>query len=244
MALLRATKPAQVSSALSALANALDGRGEEAGRLLTQIDVYLRQINPQLGLLQNDLSVAKPVLGAYAYLSPSLLNTARHSPGRADRSNNRASLDAFLLSLTSVSHHTMNFVNSNKHNLTTALDVLQPGVRVLAEYAPEFPCFFRGLAKALPLAESAIGGKNPGLGVLAQFLPPQTPYKYPGDLPKIGADTGPRCYGLPDIPMGKQVPNQTFDVGPEPVRHLQPHPRLHPAEPARTPLRPHRGGDG
>ena len=76
----------------------------------------------------------------------------------------------------------------------------------------------------LRILSSAIGGKNPGLGVLAQFLPPQTPYKYPGDLPKIGADTGPRCYGLPDIPMGKQVPNQTFDVGPNPYDTSSPTP--------------------
>ena len=217
MALLQATKPEQVSAALSALANALDGRGEQAGRLLTKIDVYLREINPELGTLRRDLRIARPVLGAYADLAPSLLDTARNVTRTSDSiENNRASLDAFLLSLTSVANHTTKFVNRNKHNLTTALDVLQPGVRVLAEYAPEFPCFFRGLAKAIPLAEAAIGGKNPGLGVLAQFLPPQTPYKYPRDLPKIGADTGPRCYGLPDIPMGKQIPNQTFDVGPNP----------------------------
>ena len=225
MALLKATKPAEVSAALAALANALDGRGEEAGRLLSKIDVYLREINPQLGTLHHDLQLARPVLDTYADLAPSLLDTARNVTTTSDSiEDNRASLDAFLLSLTSVARHTTKFVDRNKHNLTTALDVLQPGERVLAEYAPEFPCFFRGLAKALPLAEAAIGGKNPGLGVLAQFLPPQTPYKYPRDLPKIGADTGPRCYGLPDIPMGKQVPNQTFDVGPNPYDSSSPTP--------------------
>lgn len=225
MRVLDATKPRQVSAALSALANTLDGRGAQAGRLLGKIDLYLHEINPQLDTLHHDLQAADPVLATYARITPDLLSTARNVTRTSDSiEDNRASLDAFLLSLTSVADHTRGFLDRNQHNLMTALDVLQPGVRVLAEYAPEFPCFFRGLANALPLAEAAIGGKNPGLGVLAQFLPPQTPYKYPQDLPKIGADTGPRCYGLPNIPNGKQIPNQTFDVGPNPYDSSSPTP--------------------
>ncbi|MDQ2796309.1 MAG: MCE-family protein, partial [Actinomycetota bacterium] len=49
-----------------------------------------------------------------------------------------------------------------------------------------------------------------------------TPYRYPVDLAKIGADTGPRCYGLPTIPNGKQIPHQVFDVGTDPYQNAGP----------------------
>ena len=97
--------------------------------------------------------------------------------------DNRVSLDAFLLSLTTVAKHTTTFVQRNQANLTTALDVLQPGLRTAARYAPEFPCLFRGLVNAIPLAESAVGGKQPGLGVLAQFLPPRGDVQVPEGPP-------------------------------------------------------------
>jgi phospholipid/cholesterol/gamma-HCH transport system substrate-binding protein len=217
MQLLDATQPAKVNAALNALATTLQGRGNEAGQLLTKIDTYLRQINPALGTLDRDLPPASSVLNTYADVAPNLLRTANNVSTTSDSiQSNRASLDAFLLSLTSVSNKTTSFVQANEKNLGTALDVLQPATRVLAEYAPELPCFFQGLANALPLAESAVGGKQPGLGVLSQFLPPETPYKYSKDLPTIGADIGPRCYGMPNIPNGKQIPHQIFNVGTDP----------------------------
>jgi phospholipid/cholesterol/gamma-HCH transport system substrate-binding protein len=230
MSLLKATKPAKVNAALTALATALQGRGHEAGQLLTKLDVYLQQINPTLGTLQHDLPLAKSVLGTYSALTPALLRTARNLSRTGDTiQNNQASLDAFLLSLTTVSRKTTTFVQRNEHNLTTTLDVLPPTERVLAEYAPEFPCFFRALVyPAIPLAEDAIGGKQPGLGVLAQFLPPEPAYRYPRDLPKIAADAGPNCYGLPDIPMGQQHQHQVFDTGRDPYAHETGKPGLTP----------------
>ena len=217
MQLLDATQPAKVNAALTGLATALQGRGAEAGALLTKIDTYLHQINPALGNLDRDLPLARSVLGTYARAAPALLKTAANLSTTADTiENNRASLDAFLASLTTVSDRTTAFVTRNRRNLTTTLDLLQPATETLAEYAPELPCFFKGLKFALPLAESAVGGKQPGLGVLTQFLPPEKPYAPGTDLPKVAADVGPDCYGLPNIPNGRQIPHRIFDVGTDP----------------------------
>lgn len=220
MGLLEATKPATVNAALTALATALQGRGTEAGELLTRIDTYLHEINPSLGTLQHDMTLGRSVLTTYANLTPALLQTARNTITTSDSIQaNQASLDAFLLSLTTVSNKTSTFLQQNQHNLVTTLNVMTPLDRTLAEYSAEFPCFFTALAKTgLPLAEDAIGGKQPGLGVLAQFLPTEKPYMYPQDLPTIGADRGANCYGLPNIPMGHQDPHQVFNTGRDPYQ--------------------------
>jgi phospholipid/cholesterol/gamma-HCH transport system substrate-binding protein len=224
MSLLRATKPAAVNAALSGLAGALQGRGDELGRMIVTIDAYLREINPELPTLRTDSVLGRSVLNTYTGVTPKLLQLANNASTTGDTVvANKASLDAFLLSLTSVAHRTTTFVQQNQSNLLTTLNVLQPTTRVLAEYAPEFPCFFRALVyPAIPLAEDAIGGKMPGLGVLAQFLPPQPAYRYPRDLPVVAADAGPHCYGLPNIPMGKQNPHKVFNTGPDPYAGQSP----------------------
>ncbi len=218
MSLLQATHPAEVNAALSGLAGALDGRGNELGQMIVTIDTYLRGINPELPTLRTDAVLGRSVLNTYSGVTPKLLQLADNASTTSDTLvANKASLDAFMLSLTTVANRTTKFVQQNQHNVLTTLDVLQPTTRVLAEYAPEFPCFFRALVyPAIPLAEDAIGGKQEGLGVLAQFLPPQPAYRYPRDLPIVAADAGPHCYGLPDIPNGHQDPHKVFDVGPDP----------------------------
>lgn len=224
MDLLRAVHPSQVNAALNGLAGALDGRGDELGRMLVTIDAYLRQINPQLPTLRTDSVLGRSVLDTYSGVTPKLLQLADNASTTGDTIvANKASLDAFLLSLTSVSRHTGNFLHRNDRPLTTTLSALQPTTRVLAEYAPEFPCFFRALVyPAIPLAQDAVGGKQPGLGVLAQFLPPQPSYKYPRDLPIVAADTGPHCYGMPNIPNGHQNPHKVFNDGPDPYAGSSP----------------------
>ena len=137
-----------------------------------------------------------------------------------------------------VAKHTTTFVQRNQANLTTALDVLQPGLRTAARYAPEFPCLFRGLVNAIPLAESAVGGKQPGLGVLAQFLPPR------GDVQVPEGPALHRRRPRPALLRPAQDPDGPPAAAPgvrrrhRPVPELQPHARLHVAERAAAAVRP------
>ena len=63
---MRATKPAAVNAALSGLAGALQGRGDELGRMIVTIDAYLREINPELPTLRTDAVLGRSVLNTYA----------------------------------------------------------------------------------------------------------------------------------------------------------------------------------
>lgn len=215
VALLNATQPSKINAALTALADALDGRGDQLGDLISQLDTYLRQINPSLGTLSTTLPLAKSVLGTYSDLTPNLLQTARDLTTTSNTIQaNKTSLDAFLLSLTAVSKKVTPFLQANDQPLLTALGVLETPLKTLARYSPEFPCFFKALADTgLPLASQAIGGVKPGLNLLAQLLPPEAPYSYPKDLPVVKADTGPRCYDLPNVPLDTKFSVTEFDTG-------------------------------
>ena len=53
--LLRTVQPAELNKTLTALATALEGRGDRLGENLVTLDSYLKRINPQIPALVEDL---------------------------------------------------------------------------------------------------------------------------------------------------------------------------------------------
>ncbi|MEV7397085.1 MCE family protein [Aeromicrobium sp. NPDC092404] len=223
--LLEAAPPAKVNAALTSLEAALSGRGEELGEFLTDLDAYLAQINPELQVFTRDLRSAARVAKTYADAAPDLVGVAENLTTTSNLiEDNPATLDAFLLSLRTVSTRSQRFLEANEDQLVTTLDVLAPTTQLLARYSPEFPCLFQGLVRALPLAEASIGGTNPGLTAESSFIPAIEPYRYPRDLPKVGADDPPGCYGLPDITGAVPPRHKVFDTGRDPYLNANPRP--------------------
>jgi phospholipid/cholesterol/gamma-HCH transport system substrate-binding protein len=53
--LVKALRPAQLNTTLTAIATALDGRGEEIGGLIEDLDTLLRNVEPKVPLIRSDL---------------------------------------------------------------------------------------------------------------------------------------------------------------------------------------------
>ena len=64
--LLRTVQPAQLNYTLTALADALEGRGEKLGNNLVVLDDYLKRMNPKIPLLVDDLGKLATVSDTYA----------------------------------------------------------------------------------------------------------------------------------------------------------------------------------
>lgn len=221
---LDVARPAEVSSALSAVAGAVEERGELIGDLITQTDTYLRSLNPSLRTLSADLRVADDVADIYDLARPDLVDALTHT-GQVSRTlvRQQASLRALERSLTGFSDQTDVLLRSSQQGLVTSLGLLQPVTDVLARYSPELPCLVLGLASANELAEPAVGGTHPGVTTITRIIPGRDPYTYQENLPELGADNGPACYGLPyvDAQEGKAVP-PSFRTGANP--HVGPQP--------------------
>ena len=82
--LLRTVQPAQLNYTLTALANALEGRGEEIGHNVVVLDNYLKRMNPKIPLLVNDLGKLATVSDTYASVVPELANILRNSVTTGD----------------------------------------------------------------------------------------------------------------------------------------------------------------
>lgn len=224
-AVLAVARPADVNSALTAVAGAVDERGELIGDLITQTDTYLRSFNPSLRTLSSDLRAADDVLDVYELARPDLVS-AFSQTGTISRTvvRQQASLRALERSLTGFSDETDVLLRSSEKGLVTSLRLLAPVSAVLERYSPELPCLVLGLANANKLAEAAVGGTHPGITTITRLIPGRDPYTYGENLPQQGDTTGPACYGLPyvDAAEAAQEPPSMLTganphVGPQPT---------------------------
>ncbi len=72
--LVDALGPAELNTALSAVAGALDGRGEQLGRTLETLDRLLRKVTPRMPLVREDLGLLATNLETVGRAAPDLLD--------------------------------------------------------------------------------------------------------------------------------------------------------------------------
>jgi phospholipid/cholesterol/gamma-HCH transport system substrate-binding protein len=223
---LDVARPAEVNAALTAVAGAVDERGELIGALISQTDQYLVSLNPALPTLSADLRVADEVLDVYEAARPDLIATLTQTGDISDTLvRQQASLRAFERSLTTFSDEADVLLRSSEEGIVTALNLLEPISRTLERYSPELPCVVLGLASANKLAEAAVGGTNPGITTITRLIPGRDPYTYGENLPQLGEDRGPVCFGLPYVtPAEAEPPPPYLKTGANPYVGPQPTP--------------------
>jgi phospholipid/cholesterol/gamma-HCH transport system substrate-binding protein len=216
---LSTIEPAKLNETLGALASALSGRGEKFGQMLADLDSYLATLEPSLPALSHDLEVAPGVLRAYGDAADDFVsiadNAARISETIVDQQQN---LDAALVSVIGLADIGNEVVGQNRQPLAEVLRLLVPTTELTNQYNQALWCALGGMIEAghrPPL-------KEPGVVVLAGFLWAQERYRYPGDLPKAGAEGGPQCTGLPVLPFEATVPYVVADTGTNPWRRTYP----------------------
>jgi phospholipid/cholesterol/gamma-HCH transport system substrate-binding protein len=210
--LLEGVEPVKINLALGALSTALQGRGDDAGAYLTDLNAYLREFNTRLPALRADLDAAPEVINAYADAAPDFVRIIDNFTTTGNTlTEQQVELAEFLARLTQFGHRTAGFLEDNRNPLVTALDVLRPTTASLERYSSIFPCFFERVNHQRKVQEPSFGGVVPGLRTLTSFQPGIGAYEYPANLPKLGVDE-PSCFG--GLVEGATVPRHvTFDDG-------------------------------
>jgi virulence factor Mce-like protein len=200
--LLQAVQPEKLSSTLTAVATALDGRGKQLGRTLVQLSDYLGELNPSLPDVKADITGLANVADTYDKAAPDLLQ-ALSDLTTTSRTivDQRAQLSDLYATVTAASVDLTSFLQVNKDNLIRLTTAIQPTLDVLAKYAPEYPCLLRQLAESVPRAELAFGKgtAHPEVSrVTIEFAASRGKYLPGVDEPKYEDKRGPRCY--PTVP--------------------------------------------
>jgi phospholipid/cholesterol/gamma-HCH transport system substrate-binding protein len=208
-------EPEKLNATLSTLASALNGRGQELGDTITNLDSALAELDPSLPNLSHDISVAPTVLNTYADVAPELLkvvdNATKLSRTVVDQQRN---LDGFLVSTIGLADTSNDVIGGNRSALTDTLHLLVPTTNLLNEYNPALYCLLSGVVPLLNVAPLRL----PGAEVSTGFTWGVDRYRYPQDLPKVAATGGPQCTGLPPA-FEKRQPYVVTDTGTNPYKY-------------------------
>jgi phospholipid/cholesterol/gamma-HCH transport system substrate-binding protein len=203
MPVLQAVQPEKLATTLTAIDQALSGRGEQLGKTLVQLDSYLGQLNPSLPDLDADIKKLASLSDTYSKAAPDLINALSDltttSKTLVDQKQNLVNLYA---SVTTTSGDLTNFLYANRNNLINLVATAKPTLDVLAKYAPEYQCLFKQMAGFVPRIDQAFGkGTNePGLHITLEITANRGKYVPNQDEPRYADTRGPRCYDLTPAP--------------------------------------------
>lgn len=213
--LLRTVKPADLNATLTAIATALEGRGDQLGENLETVDSYLNRLNPQIPLLLEDLELTSQVADTYTEILPEVGQILEDTVTTAQTLETKeTALNQLLRDVRSFSDTARVFLANNEQALAEVADTGARTLRLLARYAPHFRC----LAEGLEVVQGRLGEAFRGfeLHIILETLPNQPRAYTPADRPRFGAQNGANCVGLP-TPTGSQAdpfgPVPNFDDG-------------------------------
>lgn len=215
--LLRTVKPAQLATTLNAMATALEGRGQALGDNLVLADRYFAAFNPNLPVLQQDISGLADVASIYAAAAPDLLSMARDlAVTSSTLAQKQASYAGFLAATTGLARTATSVLSENADRIIRVGRVSRPTLQVLQRYSPIYACFAQGLVGWLPRINQAFGADS--LHITLEVVP-QRPAYTPGEEPAWIANRPPDCKGLPATTgsqarpyTGDNIPDGTRDV--------------------------------
>jgi phospholipid/cholesterol/gamma-HCH transport system substrate-binding protein len=200
MPMLQAVQPQKLSATLTAVSDALAGRGRELGQTLVNVNTYLRAFNPNLTALDNDISQFVAVTQEYANASPNILQALTDFAKTGQTFvQQQQQLNQLYATVTASAQDLTTFLQVNQDNLIRLSADSTGTLRLLARYSPEFPCTLRDLVAFEPAMDRVLGKgtSEPGLHVTADVVPSLGRYVPGRDTPKYGDDTGPQCYPVP-----------------------------------------------
>jgi virulence factor Mce-like protein len=210
VSVLSNVEPAKLNQTLGALSKSLNGRGDKFGQTLVDLDSALASLNPALDNLNHVLDVAPKVFDPLADAAPDLLavldNTSRVSDTIVDQQD---SVNALLLSAIGVADIGTEVLADNRQPLADVVRLLVPTTDLTNQYNPALTC---GLGALLPLVNGP-GSPFPGAVLLQGFFLGRERYRYPGNLPKVGAKGGPQCTDLPNVGYEQRPPYVVTDIG-------------------------------
>jgi virulence factor Mce-like protein len=194
--LLKALKPEQLSTTLNALSAALRDRGDELGANLARTAAYLKQLNPSLPTLQQDLAGLADFANSTADATPDLLTVLDNlSASSRYLVQEKADLDAFLTSTQGFAATARDIVAENENRFVVLARDSKPVLQLYARYAGSFPCMAAALSALEAPIEDTFGGKQGGLHITVEAIKDNGGYDATM-VPRYGDTGGTQCYGL------------------------------------------------
>ncbi|MEI8408470.1 MULTISPECIES: MCE family protein [unclassified Kribbella] len=192
--LLQAVDPADLNATLNTLATALEGRGAEIAGTLTQLDAYLKKLNPHVPTLMVALTKLTQTAELYGDATPDLVRALRNLTLTGNTVvEKQVQLQKFFLDVQTLSGTTNTFLKENEDRVIRLGEVSRPVLDLLERYSPEFPCFLKVMTETAPILNDTF--RDGRLNINLELITNQpTPYQ-PNERPAYKDRRGPTCVG-------------------------------------------------
>jgi phospholipid/cholesterol/gamma-HCH transport system substrate-binding protein len=204
MPMLQAVQPQKLSVTLSAVSQALQGRGAELGRTLVQLNSYLQGFNAQLPALDNDITQFVGTVDGYDRAAPDIVQALDDFTTTSKTIvAQQQQLTELFASVTGTSQDLTTFLRVNANTIIRLSAGSTSTLQALARYSPEFPCTLQALVAFEPQMDRALGKgtSQPGLHVNVTTSQSRGQYLPGRDTPRYDHDGGPVCYPLGAAPQ-------------------------------------------
>jgi virulence factor Mce-like protein len=209
-------EPVKLNEALGVISRALSGRGADFGQGLAALDAALAKIEPALPALSHELAVAPQVLAGYNDAAPDLLKTIANATAMSRTlTDEQQNFDTLLVSVIGLADTGNQVLAQNHSTLADVVHLLLPTSALLDRYNPVLTCGLKAVAQYD--RDSPVGYQS-GNPASVNFTLGRERYRYPDDLPKVGATGGPHCEFLP-VRHGDTAPFLVADVGANPFKY-------------------------
>jgi phospholipid/cholesterol/gamma-HCH transport system substrate-binding protein len=199
--LLRSIRPGDLNSTLYALANALQGRGDQLGRTVDDLDSYLEAMNVQLPTLRKDLQSLADVSQTYSLAAPDLVSLLRNATTTARTVvSQQDELKGLFSSMTSLSTVSTRVLATNGDAIIREGQLSEPLMKLLDTYSPEYTCLLQGADRYTARLAQIFKGNR--VRQTMSFDAVQRRAYTAADRPEYGeVGHGPWCLGLPNPPV-------------------------------------------
>lgn len=214
MPMLRTLQPDKLNATLTAMATALQGRGEMLGETLVDLGEYLGALNAKMPAIQADITGLANTADTYNSAADDLLavlsNLSVTSQTVVDQKD---ALARTFSTVTTASGTLQAFLSDNEQRLIGLAANSQPLLDLLATYSPIYPCFTEGLVAIGKRLDAAFGPPDrPALHLTieiitdrGQYVPGDEP-EYLANMPEYAGQHLVECWGLPNPPFGQENP--------------------------------------
>jgi phospholipid/cholesterol/gamma-HCH transport system substrate-binding protein len=196
---LTAVQPAKLATALGALAEALNGRGDQINSVIGRSNTYLGQLSPDLPVLEHDISAFASLAQSFATQTPVLLDSVNDAlvllRTLVARQAQFIELLGGGLGLTG---HAKDLLANNENNLIQVSHQTKAIFGALGAHPDAFSTGFVDLGKFLG-SLAVTDGRRFGLDAVLESGP--LPIYGPAQCPKYPGLSGPNCAGA--VPPAK-----------------------------------------
>lgn len=220
--LLKMIQPEKLNAVLTAMADAVRGRGRRIGESVTGLNDVLLALNARNDSIRDDWRALHGFNNVYAEAADDLVAVLDAvTTTSATITKHKNSLDSLLLNAAGLSESGITLLGASKDNFVATADNVEPTTSLLLDYNAEYTCTLQGADWFRENAQWAWGGDGRTIQLDIGLLLGNDPYVYPDNLPIVAAKGGPGgspgCGSLPDptknFPVRQLVTNTGWGTG-------------------------------